>query len=99
MGSLRFVVGGHLDLAPGQSLCKALIKKLKIYSKLQRCKKQLGKAVFTAGQFAQCLALNETPVLCKQINFIGAGDMAAKSASLRGNPHYPKVSKYHINPF
>ena len=29
--SLRFGAGGHLDLAPGQSLCKAL-KILKIYS-------------------------------------------------------------------
>ena len=29
--SLRFGAGGHLDLAPGQSLCKAL-KMLKIYS-------------------------------------------------------------------
>ena len=28
---LRFGAGGHLDLAPGQSLCKAL-KILKIYS-------------------------------------------------------------------
>ena len=30
---------------------------------MQRCWKQSGKAVFTASQFAQCLALNETPGL------------------------------------